>query len=77
MPKVTIYTAPKCMPCVMTKKWLDRENVDYEERDATESVDYLATLGYRSAPVIVTENGEHFHGFHIAKLQQIVAEAPS
>lgn len=73
MPKVTVMTMENCQPCKAVKRWLDREGVDYEEKDAMEHVDYIASLGYRQAPIVITENGDHFYGFNIGKLQQIVA----
>lgn len=73
MPKVTVYSKDNCQPCRMVKRWLEREGVEYIEKDATEHIDYLSVLGYRQAPVTITEAGEHFYGFDIGKLQQIKA----
>ena len=68
---LTVYSKDNCQPCRMVKHWLDREGIDYIEKDATEHVDYLSGLGYRQAPVTVTEDGGSFYGFDISKLQKI------
>ena len=57
----------------MVKRWLDKEGVEYIEKCATEHIDYLVGLGYRQAPVTVTESGGHFYGFDIGRLQEIKA----
>lgn len=73
MPKVTLFTADNCQPCRMAKKFLDAQGVEYEEKKAKDHIDLIAELGYRQAPVIMTDTGEHFYGFNIGKLQQIAA----
>ena len=71
MPKVTLFTAENCQPCRMAKKWLDSRGVDYDEKNAKDHVDQIAELGYRQAPVIMTDTGEHFYGFNINELQRL------
>lgn len=63
---VTIFVKPDCQPCKLTKRKLDEMGVEYETRDITEDGEALITvknLGYLSAPVILTEIGEHWNGF--------------
>lgn len=57
----------------MVKRWLDKEGVEYIEKDATEHVDYLSGLGYRQAPVTITEEGHSFYGFDVGELLKIKA----
>jgi glutaredoxin-like protein NrdH len=56
---VTVYTKVNCVQCEATKRHLDKLNVAYETVDVTNDVaalDKLISLGYRSAPVVVTDN---------------------
>lgn len=74
--KVTVYGTPTCMPCRSTKKTLDKIGVPYEYVDVTASPDGLDTinaLGYNSVPVIVTDSGEHWQGFHPDRLSALSA----
>lgn len=72
MPEVIVYSKEDCQPCRMVKRWLDKHEVKYTEEKADNHVDYLNELGYRQAPVTVT-NGGHFYGFDIAQLQRLLA----
>lgn len=72
MPEVIVYSKENCQPCRMVKKWLEKNDVEYVEKNATEHIDHLAQLGYRQAPVTVIDS-EHFYGFDIDRLQQLLA----
>jgi glutaredoxin-like protein NrdH len=59
---VTVYTAPSCMGCKLTKRKLAEMRVPYREIDI--STDQAANaalvgLGYKTAPVVAVERGEH------------------
>lgn len=77
MKKIKIYSKQDCPMCKMTKKVLDKDGVDYEVVDLSESNDetqkhltYLKEeLGYSSLPVIVLADNTHFNGFQPAKLK--------
>lgn len=69
---VVVYTAENCQPCRAVKRWLESNNIEYEERNAKEHIDYLAQLGYRQAPV-TTAGSNHVYGFDIKGLQRILA----
>lgn len=70
---ITIYTNPTCGPCRSLIKAADRLNIAYEVKAAADHTAYLAGLGYTQAPVVVTENGEHFSGFRLNQLQRLAA----
>jgi len=56
---VTVYTKANCVQCEATKRHLDKLSVPYETVDVTNDIaalDKLISLGYRSAPVVVTDN---------------------
>ena len=70
---ITVYTKDKCPPCAAVKRHLNKAGIQYQEKSATEHIDYLQSLGYRQAPVTVVGEGLHFYGFDVGKLQQIIA----
>ena len=56
--KVTVYTKDNCVQCEATKRHLDKIDVSYETVNITNDIralDKLISLGYRSAPVVVTD----------------------
>lgn len=62
----TIYTKPACPQCNATKKALDKHGVPFVAIDVTTNPtarERVLALGYLSAPVVVTEGGEHWSGF--------------
>lgn len=71
MKKITVYTAPECGQCNLTKNWLTTRTIPFETVDLSESPDDLAAvreLGYSSAPVVIVSNGNpetnlHWFGF--------------
>jgi len=63
---VTVYTKPQCIQCDMTKRLMDKIGVEYTTVDIVENpaeLDRLIEMGYRAAPVVVTDDGESFAGF--------------
>ena len=56
---VTVYTKNNCVQCEATKRHLDKLDIPYETINITDNIgalDKLISLGYRSAPVVVTDN---------------------
>lgn len=67
---VIVYTNANCPPCAAVKRLLAAEGVAFEERNAPDHADYLASIGARSAPVIV--DGDHvIHGFDPSQLRRL------
>lgn len=73
-----MYTLPNCQGCDLTKKWLDRECIEYVEiaADHPAAADYLKfRLGARSAPVVeVLDRSDHWTGFRPDKLTELKDE---
>lgn len=70
---ITLYSKPQCPQCVATKKWLSKNGSDYAEVDITadaEARDYVMSLGYLSAPVVVA-GAEHWSGFRPDRLDKL------
>lgn len=58
MPEVTttIYTRPACGNCNRVKGFFDKHDVEYTELQLTEEMAEVAkTLGFREAPLVLTE----------------------
>ena len=56
---VTVYTKDNCVQCDATKRHLDKLNIAYDTVNITHDIaalDKLISLGYRSAPVVVTDD---------------------
>lgn len=71
---IIVYSKSGCPECVFTKKFLESENIPFEERRVDQNKEYLdevIELGYQALPVIKTEN-DVFKGYQPEKLQDIV-----
>jgi glutaredoxin-like protein NrdH len=70
---ITVYTMPDCSQCEWTKKFLDRRGFEYETIDIStnpEALDKVTAMGYKSAPVVVTDN-DSWSGFRLTKLSDL------
>jgi glutaredoxin len=61
--QVTLYSLPAsvCRACKYTKMLLKQHNVAYEEvplASNAKALEYIKSLGYASAPVVVVDMGE-------------------
>jgi len=71
----TVYTKDNCVQCDMTKRLMDKIGVEYETVNITqntEELDKLIELGYRAAPVVVSD-GESWAGFQPEKINALAA----
>lgn len=70
---ITVYTKPSCQQCIATKKELERKGLEYVSLDVTEdeeAMNKVVQLGFRSMPVVVTEN-DNWSGFRVDKLSAL------
>ncbi len=72
---VTVYTNPNCVQCEQTKKFLDKEGIEYtvENLQSDENYEKLVEFvnqGFKSAPIVVTDT-ETWSGFKPDKLGAI------
>lgn len=75
MSKITIFSKNNCMQCQMAKKFLEKEELSFQEiniDEKPEHIEYVKSLGFSAAPVIQA-GGVVFSGFQPAKLREIVA----
>lgn len=74
--KTVLYTLPDCPQCYATKRYLDRDHVEYSTVDLSidkEAYELVSSLGYKNAPVVVSGD-THWSGFRpdkIASLKKI------
>lgn len=62
---ITVYTSPSCVQCEQTKKYLTSKELDYTVVDLSENqeaMDMVQELGFKSAPVVVSPEG-NWSGF--------------
>ena len=70
---VTVYTLPACVQCDSTKRFLTRNNVEYQEVNLTQDADAMSMikeLGYTAAPVVMAGE-DHWSGFRPDKLSAL------
>lgn len=71
----TVYTKPACVQCDMTKRYMDKNGIEYTTVDITENqdaLDMILEMGFQSAPVVISEQGS-WAGFQPDKLNLLAA----
>lgn len=74
---ITVYTKPACVQCKATYKALDKRGIEYNLVDITEvpeARDYVMSLGYLQAPVVVAGD-EHWSGFRPDRIKALASPA--
>ncbi len=70
---VTVYTLPSCIQCDMTKKYLDKYEIEYSVVDLSQDLQaakVVADLGYKQAPVVIYDKF-HWSGFRPDKVKAL------
>lgn len=73
---ITIYKKKNCPQCTATAREMDRLGISYDTVDLdtdADAIDYVLSLGYRQAPVVVTTT-DHWSGFRPDKIKAIAKE---
>ncbi len=76
---ITVYTKPACVQCNATYKALEKQGIEFEKVDITaddEARDYVMSLGYLQAPVVVA-GSEHWAGFRPERIKALANAALS
>jgi glutaredoxin-like protein NrdH len=71
---VTVYTKPNCVQCNATYKALDKHGIDYDIVDiSTDDLarEYIMSLGYLQAPVVVAAQNDHWSGFRPDRIKAL------
>ena len=72
---VTVYSKSGCPQCVFTKKFLESQNIYFTEKRVDLNEIFLkevTAMGYRSLPVVTSDQEDYFFGYNINKLQDLV-----
>lgn len=73
---VTVFSKPACVQCTATTRAMDQKGIDYNVVDLTEdaeAMDKVRALGYRSAPVVVAGEDNHWGGFNPDRINGLIA----
>lgn len=69
---VIIYSQERCAPCDMAKRYFQKLNIEYEERDRNEYANEMMALGGRiTTPMIRTEKGITY-GFNPMEISELL-----
>jgi glutaredoxin-like protein NrdH len=71
---ITVYTKPSCVQCDATKRLMDKLKIEYSTVDITvdtDAFDMLIAKGFKSAPVVITDN-DSWAGFQPEKISDLV-----
>lgn len=70
---LVILSQPNCRPCKAAKEYMEREGIPYKEFNIFENdaaMTALVELGYKSTPVFIAPDGQHWAGVHTEILDQ-------
>jgi glutaredoxin-like protein NrdH len=71
----TVYVKPSCVQCDMTKRFMDKNGIEYTTVDITQNeaaLDMIVGMGFASAPVVISHVGS-WAGFQPDKLNLLAA----
>lgn len=74
---IKVWSNKNCVQCDQTKRFLDKLGIAYLElslADNPEDTQRFLDMGFRSAPVVETEN-DIWSGFKIDKLNKLAEES--
>jgi glutaredoxin-like protein NrdH len=75
---ITVYSQPVCVQCNAVFRALDNTGVNYTKVDIStdpDARDYVLSLGYLQAPVVVAGPDNHFSGFRPDRITQLATSA--
>lgn len=68
---IVVYSQEACIKCRATLKYLDKLKLPYQVIDMSqdaEAKDYVTSLGYKVAPVVVVDDTTHWSDFRLEKI---------
>jgi len=72
--EITVYSKPSCVMCEATYRGLLSKGIDFNLTNVavdSDSLEYIKSLGYLQAPVVVTSVG-HWSGFRPDKINELL-----
>lgn len=73
---IVVYSKPACVQCKATYRELAKYHLEYTTVDVTEDLEaaeYVASLGYLSAPVVVADADTHWCGFRPDRVKDLAS----
>lgn len=73
---ITLYTKPGCGQCMFTKKFFEKNQITFIEKNiqtSQEALEEVRQLGYSSLPVVVIDGDQSFTGYQADRLQALVS----
>lgn len=73
--KMTVYSKVGCGQCMFTKKYLEKHNIPYLEKNISENNEWMEevkAMGFQSLPVVHIEGEIPFSGFQPQQLDALV-----
>lgn len=73
--KITVLSKNNCMQCEFTKKFLNDNNLEFEEINVEEdsgAMEYAKLLGFTSMPVVLVDGMDPWGGFRPDELMKLV-----
>lgn len=74
---IIVYTKPQCVQCDATKKFLEKQGLEYSSIDLTQDPNALQVvldMGFAQAPVVMAGD-DAWSGFRPDKIKAIAAQA--
>lgn len=71
----TVYTKPNCVQCEQTKRYMEKNGIEYTTVDITEdqeAFEMVLGMGFKSAPVVITPT-DSWAGFQPDKINALAA----
>lgn len=71
----TVYVKPACVQCDMTKRYMDKNGIEYQTVDITkddEALQMILGMGFQAAPVVISHAG-NWAGFQPDKINLLAA----
>ncbi|MBF4572829.1 glutaredoxin-like protein NrdH [Herbiconiux sp. CPCC 205716] len=75
---ITVYTKPSCVQCTATYRALENKGLEFEIFDLSvdeKALETVKELGYLQAPVVMTDDGDHWSGFRPDKIAELASRA--
>lgn len=76
---VTLFTKPSCGPCMGVKHALQSRGIPFRVVDVTadaEAAAKITRMGYRSVPVVMVSEAEHWSGFDMERINRLADRMP-
>jgi len=75
--KVVVYSKPNCVQCNATYRELTKLGVEHTVVDVSqdkEAYEKIIALGYKSVPVVIVDEEQHWGGFNSSKIKELAVK---